>query len=225
MVVSLDYSDAVEVNYAAHGQNDRVLIVQADIYRMPFRPQTFDRVFCFGVLQHTPDPSLAFAQLPVSLKPGGAVAIDVYLKYTGIKGLLDTKYWARPFTRRIPPQILYPIVSGYVRVMWPLVSLLGQIPRIGIRISRKLLIADHRDIFALSEDQLREWAILDTFDTLSPAYDYPQRPETVERWFQDAGLGRPGVVVEHALVVARTPPVRSASGLGIHRLGSAQVGP
>jgi ubiquinone/menaquinone biosynthesis C-methylase UbiE len=33
-----------------------VLIVQADVFAMPFRAGTFDRIFCFGMLQHTPDP-------------------------------------------------------------------------------------------------------------------------------------------------------------------------
>jgi len=33
-----------------------------------------------------------------------------------------------------------------------------------------LLIADYRGILDLSEEQLKEWAILDTFDVLSPMY-------------------------------------------------------
>jgi len=63
-VVSLDYSYAVDANYASNGARDNVLIVQADVFAMPFRPQTFDRLFCFGMLQHTPSPSRAFAALP-----------------------------------------------------------------------------------------------------------------------------------------------------------------
>ncbi len=36
-VVSLDYSNAVEANYASNGARENVLIVQADIYAMSFR--------------------------------------------------------------------------------------------------------------------------------------------------------------------------------------------
>ena len=75
-VVSLDYSYAVDANYASNGARDNVLIVQADVFAMPFRPQTFDRLFCFGMLQHTPSPSRAFAALPKFLKPGGALCAD-----------------------------------------------------------------------------------------------------------------------------------------------------
>src|ERR1700720_1812532 len=72
-VVSLDYSYAVDANYASNGARSNVLIVQADVFAMPFRPQSFDRLFCFGMLQHTPSPSRAFAALPAVLKPGGAL--------------------------------------------------------------------------------------------------------------------------------------------------------
>ena len=53
-VVSLDYSYAVDANNASNGARNNVLIVQADVFAMPFRPRSFDRVFCFGMLQHTP---------------------------------------------------------------------------------------------------------------------------------------------------------------------------
>jgi len=63
-VVSLDYSYAVDANFASNGSRDNVLIVQADVFAMPFPSQSFDRAFCFGMLQHTPSPSRAFAALP-----------------------------------------------------------------------------------------------------------------------------------------------------------------
>jgi len=51
-VVSMDYSIAVEANYASNGDKDNVLIVQADIYKMPFPENFFDKLYCLGVLQH-----------------------------------------------------------------------------------------------------------------------------------------------------------------------------
>ena len=54
VVVSLDYSYAGEANYASNGQLSNVLIVHADVFAMPFRDRTFNRLFCFGMLQHTP---------------------------------------------------------------------------------------------------------------------------------------------------------------------------
>jgi len=51
-----------------------------------------------------------------------------------------------------------------------------------------LLVADYRGVYDLPEDILREWAILDTFDLLSPAYGQPQTLKTVREWFKEAGL-------------------------------------
>lgn len=188
MVVSLDYSRAVEANYASNGQKPNVLIVQGDIFRMPFREASFDKLFCFGVLQHTPDVERAFRCLPSYLKRGGQIAVDVYRRPEGWKRFFTTKHWVRPLTRRLPPATLYWLVRSYVTAAWPVTRLLSRIPRVGKKLNWALLIADHRGVFPLPERLLKEWAILDTFDILSPAYDFPQRLETVQQWFRGAGL-------------------------------------
>lgn len=188
MVVSLEYSSAVEANYASNGTKANVLIVQGDLYRMPFREASFDRLFCFGVLQHTPDVERAFLALPAYLKPGGQLVVDVYRKAVGLKRLLMTKYWVRPITRRMRPGILHAFVRSYVTAMWPLARLINRIPRVGKKLNWALFVADYRGVFPLPDSLLKEWAVLDTFDMLSPAYDSPQSLETMQRWFRNAGL-------------------------------------
>jgi SAM-dependent methyltransferase len=195
MVVSLDYSYAVEANYASNGHHSNVLIVQGSIYDMPFPENFFDKVICIGVLQHTPDVKRSFMELPSYLKSGGRLVVDVYIRETGflgsIKHLIKMKYWVRPFTRRVPPEKLYRWVEHYVRTLWPLTSLISLIPRFGRKFNfAVLLVADYRGAYPLSEAQLKEWAILDTFDMLSPAYDTPQSVETLRNWFVDAGMSQ-----------------------------------
>lgn len=185
-VLSLDYSSAVDANYISNGDRENVLIVQGDIYKMPFREAQADRIFCFGVIQHTPDPRAAFLVLPRHVKPGGSVASDVYLKSFG-RYVLAPKYWVRPVTRRIPPAKLHAWTRRYVDSMWPIARTVRRIPRIGKALNWRLLIADYSD--EISDDALlREWAHLDTFDMLSPRYDYPQTLTTVRRWGAEAGL-------------------------------------
>jgi SAM-dependent methyltransferase len=191
-VVSLDYSYAVEANYASNGHSANILIVQGDIYRMPLRERFFDKVLCIGVIQHTPDVEKAFKSLPRHLRDGGQLVIDVYPKRAGLLGWLNharkTRYWVRPFTRKMSPERLYNLVKRYINFMWPLTRLLDRIPVIGNKINWFLLIADYRGRYPLSEEQLKEWAILDTFDILSPAYDQPQTIETVRQWFAECGM-------------------------------------
>lgn len=187
-VVSLDYSSAVDANYASHGANDRLLVVQGDLYAMPFAPGSFDRLFCFGVLQHTPDVAKSFLSLPPYLKPGGSLAVDVYRKPHGWRRLLNTKYWVRPLTKRVRPEALYALCRTWVTVLWPLARLLARIPRFGRSLNWGLLIADYGTRYPLPGPILKEWAILDTFDMLSPAFDQPQDLDTVREWFGNAGL-------------------------------------
>ena len=187
-VVSLEYSTAVDANFAANGSRPNVLIVQADLYAMPLREASFDRVVCIGVLQHTPDVERSFRTLVACLRPGGHLAVDVYRKPRGVRRLFNTKYWVRPLTRRVPPATLYRVTSRYVNAMWPLARLLARVPRIGRRLNWMLLIADYQGLLPLSDPQLREWAVLDTFDMLAPAYDDPQDRATLERWFAEAGM-------------------------------------
>jgi hypothetical protein len=35
---------------------------------------------------------------------------------------------------------------------------------------------------------LKEWAYLDIFDMLAPRYDSPQTIDTLQKWFQEAGM-------------------------------------
>jgi len=185
-VVSMDYSNAVDANYRSNGNQPNVLIVQGDIYHMPFRPGTFDNLFCFGMLQHTPDVHGAFRGLPSMLKPGGELVVDVYKKTFFASGL-GTKYYVRWLTRHMDPDRLYRFTKRWVDTLWPLCSLIRKIPRIGPSINWRLLVADYSAV-GLAGDMLKEWAYLDTFDMLSPRYDSPQTLATVRRWFAEAGL-------------------------------------
>ena len=60
----------------------------------------FDKVFCFGVLQHTPDFQSSVKALISKTKPGGEVVVDFY----PIKGWwtkVHAKYIFRPWTKRM----------------------------------------------------------------------------------------------------------------------------
>jgi len=184
-VVSFDYSYAVDANYASNGERSNVLIVQADVFAMPFRPQSFDRVFCFGMLQHTPSPSRAFAALPAALKPGGALCADIY-KASFWRTVAQTKYWVRPFTRRMNPDRLYERVRRWVDFMWPLANIIRRLPK-GYAINWRLLVADY-SFLGLQGQMLKEWSYLDTFDMLAPRYDRPATKETFRQWAVQANL-------------------------------------
>lgn len=194
-VISFDYSQAVEANFESNGKNENLLLVQANIYEMPFADDIADKLFCFGILQHTPDAKKAIICLVQKLKKGGELVCDHYPFNENTP--FNTKYWVRPITKRLPHKFLYNFGKKYIDFMWPIFKLNRRLfsPKRANRLNWRLLIPDYTSL-GLDEAQLKEWAYLDFFDMLSPAHDHPVRLKTFKRWLEDAGLedvdARPG---------------------------------
>lgn len=185
-VVALDYSTAVEACYSNLKHHSNLHVVQGDIYALPFTMESFAFVYSLGVLQHTPDVSKAFATLPPMVAAGGRLCVDYYEK-SGRSALLP-KYWLRPFTRRMPKVKLFTALQRWVPTLLPVSSMLGRIPFVGKFLKRVVPVANYEGVLPLSETQLREWALLDTFDWLAPEYDQPQTATTARKWLEQAGL-------------------------------------
>jgi SAM-dependent methyltransferase len=151
-LVAVDYSSAVDACRAHLGPHRRLDVVQADVYHLPFQARSFDFVYCFGVLQHTPDVRASFAALAQQVRPGGRISVDVYPRIP--LNVLWPKYWLRPLTRRIPARRLFSIVTSMVKVLWPFSLALGRVPRVGRRLRHALLFA-----LAMVELWRREYGI------------------------------------------------------------------
>jgi len=185
-VVALDYSSAVDACYANLKHYPNLHVIQADIYTLPFEPEFFPFVYSLGVLQHTPDVAKAFAALPPMVANGGRLCADFYWKR--IQTMLHMKYLLRPLTTRMSQQKLFGYLETMVPVMLPISQLLGRIPLVGRVLKRLIPVADYTGIFPLNDQQLREWALLDTFDWLAPQYDNPQTVTQIRAWFEAAGF-------------------------------------
>jgi SAM-dependent methyltransferase len=185
-VVALDYSSAVDACLQNLGQRPDLHVVQADVYALPLARLTFPFVYSLGVLQHTPDVARAFASLPPMLTPGGRLCVDFYER--SWKSALLPKYWLRPFTRRMPKARLFALCERLVPGLLPVSHALSRVPVVGRTLRRLVPVANHEGILPLSPAQLREWALLDTFDWLAPEYDNPQTAPTVRSWLEEAGL-------------------------------------
>ena len=192
-VVSFDYSNAVEANYASNGRKDNVIIAQANIYEMPFRAGYFNKVFCFGVLQHTPDVRKAFLSLAPMPKQGGELVVDVYRRTR-----FHTKYMIRGFTTRIfktmPPSKAYDLTKRWVDLMWPLSQRISKMPKYGPKINWLLMVPDYSRQ-GVKGSMMKEWAYLDAFDMLAPSFDSPQTIKTLTDWFHEARMSN--VVVKY----------------------------
>src|SRR4030042_1737535 len=54
------------------------MVMQSDAKALPFKDNTFDCVYSFGVLHHFPEIEAALAGIPRGLKPGGRVMVMLY---------------------------------------------------------------------------------------------------------------------------------------------------
>jgi SAM-dependent methyltransferase len=198
-LVAVDYSAAIDACAANLAGPDRDF-VQADIYRLPFKDGTFDYVYCIGVLQHTPDPDRSFRSLLPPLRSRGKIAVDIYPK-TWLN-ILWLKYWLRPITKRVPPPRLFAIVERVVPILLPVSRFLGRVPVVGRKLRWLVPVANYEGILPLNPEQIREWAILDTFDMLSPAHDHPRSARELRTWLETATLQN-GEVFDAGHLVAR----------------------
>ena len=186
---SVDYSDAVSANFRNNGHHgERFHLFQASIYEMPFPDNSFDKVFCFGVLQHTPDFKQSVRSLIAKAKPGGEVIVDFY----PVKGWwtkVHAKYMLRPITRRMSHEKLLQRIENNADRLIKTYNFFDSIG-VGKFVNRFLPVVDIKGTLPqnLSKEELREWVILDTFDMFSPAHDHPQTIATVKKWFEEFGM-------------------------------------
>ncbi len=197
-VVGIDLSLAAEV--AARNLADRdAAIFQADVFRLPFAPESFDFIYSIGVLHHTPDCERAFKMLPALLKPGGRIAIWLYSRYNAWYRMSDIY---RKATRRMPPRVLHALCYGVVP-LYGMHQVLRRIPVVGRPASSALgyliPMAFHRN---------RRWRILDTFDWYSPWYQSKHTYEEVFRWFESCGLDELKVVEQPISVQGHRPVLK-----------------
>jgi len=186
-VYALDMSSAVDACWRTNGPNSNLYLAQADIYHIPHRTGFFDRIFCYGVLQHTPDPRQAFMSLVKFLRPGGKIAIDCYLKCRRLNRW-TAKYLWRPITTRLSSEKLFRVIEWYIPKWLPIDNKLAGIPKIGTMLVGIIPCWNYTGMLPLTPEQITQWAILDTFDALGAKYDSPQTCAEVRAWFHEADL-------------------------------------
>ena len=165
---------------------------------MPFKQNNFDVVYSLGVLQHTPNVELAFKSLTKFLKTSGLICTDFYWKR--LRTLFHSKYLVRPLTKRLNQDKLFSFLEKYSSLLLEVSTILKSIPMLGIYLMRLIPVANYTNVYPLSKDQLKEWALLDTFDMLAPAYDNPQSPKTIQKWMKEEGLTN--IEILHANLLA-----------------------
>lgn len=210
-VVACDISDAVDAcreNTRANGE--RVHTVQASLYALPFREGSFDAAFCFGVIQHTPDPRRTMETLPRYVRSRGLLAYDFYERTPWERPWVP-HFFFRRFTPRWPARRLLAFSHLLTALFFPVGWVLSRVPLL-----RSLCGFLPIAIISSKELSLRtqyQWTVLDTFDWYGPRFEQRQHFREVAAQLSRLGLqdimGRPGTVS------ARIPAALHAHGRGV----------
>ena len=170
-VVGVDLTravDAAALNLRAYSSAH---LVQADIFALPFRDETFDVAYSIGVLHHTPDTAAAFRRVAALVKKGGQLAVYVYQAGGMMRYTSDA---LRVVTTRLPRSIVYWASTAAIPIYY-----LHRLPLIGRALEILLPTIGHPHW---------RWRWLDTFDWYTPRYQWKHRYPEVFRWFREAGF-------------------------------------
>lgn len=191
-VFATDLSNAVEANRANCGARSDYFVCQADLRALPVAPAQFDIVICVGVVQHTPDPEATMAALCAHVKPGGTLVMDHY----------SPDYPTTPWRRRLRTFLL-PRSPGYsmafcrvlVAALWPLHRLSYRVRALPVlrsaagRFVGASPVLDYQYAHPeLGPALCREWAILDTHDTLTDRYKHLRSAEQIDAHLRRCGM-------------------------------------
>jgi len=124
--------------------------------------------------------------LPQFLRARGRIAITAYERKPWT--LLYGKYLVRPLTKRLDKQKLLFGIKGMMPLLFPLTSVLFRLPFAGRLFMFAIPVANYVHERSLTLQQRYDWAVLDTFDMLSPQYDQPRTQQEVEEALGGAGI-------------------------------------
>jgi SAM-dependent methyltransferase len=178
-VVGIDFSAAAEVAAKNLAERDFVAF-QADVFSLPFAPESFDCIYSMGVLHHTPDCERAVKILPQYLKPGGTLAVWLYSGYNNWYRFSD-QY--RKITTRMSPRSLHAFFRVAVPFFYWLDRGLRAVPLVGKPVAGAI-----HHVFPVNRHPDAEMRVLDTLDWYSPKYQSKHTYEQVFRWFESCGL-------------------------------------
>jgi 2-polyprenyl-3-methyl-5-hydroxy-6-metoxy-1,4-benzoquinol methylase/uncharacterized protein YbaR (Trm112 family) len=194
-VIAVDLSGAVvAARNNTREEGRKVHVIQASLFRLPLRRQSFDGVFCMGVIQHTPEPERVMTALPAYLKPGGHLAYNFY-EIDWRTRFQPIKYALRLVTPRLSHKTNERLAWALTAAFFPLSWLLSHVRFVRF-INVMLPIAAVHNPQLTVREQFR-WTLLDTFDWYSPRYEIRQSHARVAALLRRAGLdnvdSRPGL--------------------------------
>ena len=189
-VIGIDLSEAVDVAFNNTRHLDRVSIIQADIYHLPFKEKTFDYVYSIGVLHHLPKPQNGFNCLVNLLKNNAHISAWVYGRENNFL-LKIVNPIREKILSKLPLQLNHALALIITVFMYPIMFIYSTIDK--ATSNKKKNFLPQFDflvyLFNLGFDVVHS-IIFDQM--LAPISNYYTKSE-FEKWFKDAKLKNIGI--------------------------------
>ena len=186
-------------------------VIQADLNRLPFAPETFDLVYSYGVLHHLPDPAAGMKELARVLKPGASAAIYLYEDFSDRRGLWRWLLAATNRVRTLTPRLPHSLLYGLCVAASPVIFLLFSVPH---RILRLLpATRELADGFPFRQGTAPLSLVGDLYDRFSTPIEKRYGREGALALLREAGLG--GLSAERSrgwMVLGSKPAPTQQSG-------------
>jgi SAM-dependent methyltransferase len=199
-IVYMDYSVAVEKVHQKCKHQPNAHFIQSSVARPPLAKETFDIVFCSGVLHHTPDTYQSFQGLPPLVKPGGYLHIYVFRKADFPASLFHaTDHALRALVSRLPRQRAVEVCRTIGDLLPPQRSWLKPFFWFSLKPDPEVRLLHNHDWYACRfhhEHSLREvmqWFVDAGFERIGYINGWPEAPTLqryeLPRWRDSQRLG------------------------------------
>jgi len=186
-VISVDFSSAIDANKQNHSRyinEGQFLPIQGDLFNLPLQENSFDMVFCYGVIQHTGNNKKAIAKLSKYPKKSGRLFLDIYSN--SLRHFNPLIYMIRPFFSllKISEHRRLETVESFVQKVFPfqlkILSILHG--RGGVyKWLRYIVNRSPNSVYGINlyldrkinVDLAFQWSVMDTFDAWAPKHDHP----------------------------------------------------
>ncbi|TRZ88300.1 MAG: methyltransferase domain-containing protein [Streptomycetaceae bacterium] len=202
LITAVDLSVAVLANRENNGQKSNLRIARASITELPFEKEQFDIVFCPGVVQHTPNPSISIAELYKHVKPGGWLVFDQY-RYN-LSSMLKVTWIARLILKRLTPEHGLAVTDWLVKLWLPAHRRVAGHRLVEILLFRISPITSHYAGYSkMSESDQIAWARLNTHDNLTDFHKHYTTIKSLKR-----NVSKLGAINQYFCVMPYTIEVR-----------------